>query len=93
MRTKPVLFLVLLIAGAASLQAHAQDNSDMRSRVVQQVRDRFAKADTNGDGALTRDEAKAMPRVASHFDEIDADHDGKVTLAEIGRYMAAQRGQ
>lgn len=93
MRTKPVLFLVLLIAGAASLQAQAQDNSDMRIRVVQQVRDRFAKADTNGDGALTRDEAKAMPRVASHFDEIDADHDGKVTLAEIGCYMAAQRGK
>ena len=37
-------------------------------------------------------EAKAMPRVAQHFDDIDADHDGKVSMQEIGRYLAAMRG-
>ena len=37
-------------------------------------------ADKNGDGALTKDEVQAgMPRLAKNFDQIDANHDGKVT--------------
>jgi Ca2+-binding EF-hand superfamily protein len=44
---------------------------------------RFEAADTNHDGALSRDEAKSMPMVLEHFDEIDANKDGKVTLDEI----------
>lgn len=60
---------------------------------MQELHSRFAKADTDGDGWLTREEAKAMPRVATHFDDIDTDHDGKVSMEEIGRYLAAQRGK
>jgi Ca2+-binding EF-hand superfamily protein len=43
----------------------------------------FKKADPDNDGTLTRDEAKAMPRVAKHFDSIDTDKDGTVSLDEI----------
>lgn len=89
---KPLL-LILALLGTASLTAQAQSSNDKRARVEQELRTRFAKADTDGDGALTRDEAKAMPRVSSHFEDIDADHDSKVTMQEIGRYLAAQRGQ
>jgi Ca2+-binding EF-hand superfamily protein len=48
---------------------------------------RFRKADTDSDGSLTRDEAKAMPRVAKNFDVIDADKSGTVTEKEIHDYM------
>ncbi len=44
---------------------------------------RFEAADTNHDGALSREEAKSMPMVLEHFDEIDTNKDGKVTLDEI----------
>lgn len=47
----------------------------------------FKAADTNGDGGLSRDElAKTPPKafrgIKEHFDEMDADKDGKVTPAE-----------
>ncbi|AHX14577.1 hypothetical protein CH75_16190 [Dyella jiangningensis] len=87
------LLLILPLFGMTFFAAYAQSTSDQRNRVVQELRSRFAKADTDGDGGLTREEAKAMPRVASHFDDIDTDRDGKVSLEEIGRYLAAQRGK
>jgi Ca2+-binding EF-hand superfamily protein len=43
----------------------------------------FKAADKDNDGSLTREEAKAMPRVAKRFDAIDADKSGTVSLAEI----------
>jgi hypothetical protein len=46
--------------------------------------ERFKKADTDGDGTLSRAEAeKGMPRLSRHFDAIDADKDGHVTRDEI----------
>jgi len=44
---------------------------------------RMKAADTNGDGMISRDEAKALPRIAKHFDEIDANHDGQLTADEL----------
>lgn len=44
---------------------------------------RFKQADTNGDGMISRDEAKALPMIAKHFDEIDANHDGQITADEL----------
>ena len=44
---------------------------------------RLKAADTNGDGMISRDEAKALPRIAKHFDEIDANHDGQLTADEL----------
>lgn len=80
--------LLVALLAIAPLAATAQDN---KAQMVQQIKQRFDKADTNGDGALDREEAKAMPRVSQHFDDIDTDHDGKVTLQEIGRYLSTMR--
>ncbi|MGH8758583.1 MAG: hypothetical protein ACREVW_03605, partial [Burkholderiales bacterium] len=49
----------------------------------------FKAADKDNDGSLTREEAKAMPRVAKNFDAIDADKSGTVTGKEIHDYMKA----
>ena len=52
--------------------------------------ERFNAADKNGDRALSRIEAKnsQLTIIARHFDEIDADGNGKVTLDELRAYLA-----
>ncbi len=51
---------------------------------------RFKRADTDGDGRISRAEAeRAMPRLGRHFDRIDADKDGYVTMEEITAFRKA----
>jgi Ca2+-binding EF-hand superfamily protein len=83
------LMVTLMPMGAAM----AQDQPDPgaakpdRKQAMEQFNKRFAEADANGDGKLTRDEAAKLPFVASHFDEIDADKKGYVTKQEVAKAM------
>jgi Ca2+-binding EF-hand superfamily protein len=55
---------------------------DMQQRVAEHIK----AADTNGDGQISLDEAKAgLPMVYDHFDFLDANHDGQVSQAEFER--------
>ncbi|SOY69222.1 conserved hypothetical protein [Cupriavidus taiwanensis] len=57
-------------------------------RALQQLQARFASANTTRDGKLTREQAAAgMPMVASHFDQIDTQRAGYVTLPQIEAFM------
>ena len=60
-----------------------------------QLQTRFSSANTTHDGKLTREQATiGMPMVAKHFDEIDTQKNGYVTLPQIEAFMrehAAQR--
>jgi Ca2+-binding EF-hand superfamily protein len=52
----------------------------------------FRRADADGDGALSREEAaRSLPRIAGKFDRIDADRDGRLTLAEVHAWLDARR--
>ena len=61
--------------------------------------DRFNAANTTHDGRLTREQAQAanMPYLVRHFDQIDTQHKGYVTLGDIRAYRqqmhAATSGQ
>jgi Ca2+-binding EF-hand superfamily protein len=55
--------------------------------------ERLKKADTNGDGMISREEAKALPRIAAHFDEIDTNHDGQITADELRAFHQKQGGE
>jgi Ca2+-binding EF-hand superfamily protein len=62
--------------------------ADRYKNILDHAKDRFAKADADHDGTLTRAEAqKVMPFVAKHFDAIDTQKAGKVSLADITRYV------
>ena len=55
----------------------------------QKIAERFQAADTNHDGKLTLEEAKAgMPGVAAAFSQIDVGNKGYVTLEEIQAFVA-----
>jgi hypothetical protein len=88
----------LLLAAIAALlpttAALAQTADAGRAAQMQaELKKRFAAADGNADGRLTREEAQGkMPRVSQHFDAIDATHQGFVTLADIQAHAITQRG-
>ena len=88
------LWLVAALgAGSAAAQtASTPDAQPTRAKITE----RFAAADANHDGKLTREEAEAnMPMVARNFDQIDKGHKGFVTLDDIQAFsrerMAARR--
>ena len=55
----------------------------------------FAAANTTHDGHLTREQALQAdwPKVARHFDDIDTDHKGWVSVAQIHRYNKSHHKQ
>jgi Ca2+-binding EF-hand superfamily protein len=84
--------LILLVAGLSGNSLAQSNSSANAADMKQQFIKRFNAADTNGDGKLTREEAKAgMPAVYKHFDEIDRDKKGYVTIADIAARAAARR--
>jgi Ca2+-binding EF-hand superfamily protein len=76
--------LTALVGAAALLTPYLAASEEERGA---RMEGHFRKADTNNDGSLTREEARAMPRVAKNFDAIDADKSGTVTLAEVQATM------
>ena len=53
------------------------------SRMV--VEAAFTKADVNGDGKVTKDEASKMPEIAGKFDMLDSDKNGALSMAEFAK--------
>lgn len=86
---KTVIVTALAIATIAVAPAAHADTYDEQ---VAKLTERFKKADTNGDGKLTKEEAKAggMTRVAKYFSRTDKDGDGFVTLDQLKAMMKAR---
>ncbi|MBT9611746.1 MAG: hypothetical protein IV108_00600 [Burkholderiales bacterium] len=62
-----------------------------REKAKTEMKARWDKADANGDGMLSREEAKGSSYVMKHFDAIDADKNGQVSEQEIADYMKSHR--
>jgi Ca2+-binding EF-hand superfamily protein len=66
-----------------------QRAEQMHAKFEKRMQERFRGADKDGDGALSKAEAEAgMPRLAKHFDAIDANKDGKLSQDELRAYGA-----
>ncbi|SAK72209.1 hypothetical protein AWB79_04063 [Caballeronia hypogeia] len=92
-----VLCATCVTSGAACAQTATQPMgaSPRIEHAMGQLQTRFSSANTTHDGRLTRQQASTgMPLVAKHFDEIDTQKNGYVTLPQIEAFMrehAAQR--
>jgi hypothetical protein len=88
---KKLIATVLLCCASTVTFAQAAPqgaNPQRMERMVQQLQSRFANANTTHDGKLTKDQAAAgMPMVAKHFDEIDTQKAGYITLPQIEAFM------
>ena len=81
--------LASLVAATATLTSIAPCRADIDAEALATLKTRFAAADKNGDGKLTRDECEAgMPRIYRGFDKIDADSKGYITLDQILAFVA-----
>ena len=85
---KKITLVALAIAAISStaVLAHEGGHEGKGGRM-----ERLRAADTNGDGLISRAEAAALPRLAQHFDAIDANRDGQVSPEEL-RAAHGQRG-
>jgi len=77
----PVRTLAVVATVLASGPAGAQDS-------------RFARADTDRNGALSRAEVdRGLPGIAPHFDEIDRNRDGSLSPEELRAWSANRKGE
>jgi Ca2+-binding EF-hand superfamily protein len=54
--------------------------------------ERLKQADTDANGMIGREEAKALPRLAKHFDEIDTNKDNQLSPDELRAFHDKMRG-
>jgi Ca2+-binding EF-hand superfamily protein len=83
---KTIAILTALGLASAALVAVAAPDGNGRG-------EKLKAADTNGDGMISREEAKALPRLAKHFDAIDANKDGKLSADELSASREKRRGE
>jgi hypothetical protein len=68
--------------------------AQMREQARARADERWAQADTNGDGAIDLAEAQTgMPRAAENFDRLDADGNGLLSREELRQGMRQHRAE
>ncbi len=72
------------IASAALLAVAAPEGKEHGGHGMERIK----QADTNGDGMISRDEAKALPRLLEHFNEIDTNQDNQLSRDEMRAFHA-----
>lgn len=82
MRQSLSLFSALLLSGIAA-PTFAQQQLQPTPEQQRALQARWKAADTNQDGYIDRGEAQAMNPIAKHFDELDTDKDGKLSMDEM----------
>ncbi|WP_027783502.1 MULTISPECIES: EF-hand domain-containing protein [Burkholderia] len=64
----------------------------LHAQVVRKLARQFSAADTQNTGSITESQARAagLGYVANHFRQIDAGGNGRVSFADVQRYMQAR---
>jgi hypothetical protein len=86
---QPGALAVLL---ALAMGAAADDKSDYDRRAAARDAALFHSLDRNGDGVVTRMEARGDINFLPRFDDMEVDMDGVVTPSELLRYIDQHYG-
>jgi Ca2+-binding EF-hand superfamily protein len=81
----------LALASAAVIAIAAPEGAGGPHRGA--IMERIKQADTDGNGSISRDEAKALPMIAKHFDEIDTDRNGQISPDELRAFHEKMRAE
>jgi Ca2+-binding EF-hand superfamily protein len=79
-------------SGAISLTEIKAYLKQASKSIQEKGKDAFQSADKDKNGKLSREEAKAWPKISRNFDKVDADKDGSVSEAEIRAYLKSHPG-
>lgn len=84
--------LKLTAVALASLMLTPAASAANYEEQLAELRVKFKASDKNGDGKLTRQEAKdgGMSRLANFFSRVDTDGDGYVTQAQLEARLKAR---
>ena len=80
------LRILSVTLGAFAVAAHAQTtptNPGATTPSASPTTSAFMRADADGDGKLTRQEAARLPAIAAKFDALDKDKDGVLSQLEF----------
>jgi hypothetical protein len=87
---KKILFVVpLFLLAATSCLAEQPGSQDDGPHMRKMAEFTFSKMDTNGDGVVTKEEARAF--ADKMFDEADASHTGKITVDDLMNQKMRER--
>jgi hypothetical protein len=80
-------------AARAQPRTHEETRGEaLRGQVENKLRESFAAADTQGQGSITREQARAanLGVVADNFDAIDEARTGRVTFDDLKRFLRSR---
>lgn len=80
---KVTALAAVLAAGAAFAQQTPPPASSSPSADTSSMD--YSKLDTNGDGVISKDEAKGDANLSSQFSTLDTDKDGKLSSSELAK--------
>jgi EF hand len=81
------LAVAFAAASTATLAQNAAPPKGAQDRAALEAA--FTRADANGDGKLSKEEAARLPAIAAKFAELDKDKDGFLSIDEFASGYAA----